>query len=169
MQKQFPFFLLLLLLFGCSIPVPAPTAPLAGHTGNYETDVQITMGNFRAAATVSQASPEACVITFTFPPSLAGMEYAFLGDSIDVAYKGLSFQFDPCSLPAGAPALILTQALAAAFQDPDLPVDETGAALQGNLAIGEFTLLLDENNTPAKLFVPAANLEIELQNFRFHD
>ena len=160
-------------LCACGSAAPAePVPPLAGHTGNYDTQAKITCGELSATATVSQESPDACTVTFTSPDSLEDMAFLFRQDSVDVSYKDLGFQFDPGSVPGGAIAKVMVSAVGKAMRDDGVTAESTeaGTELSGTLETGAFTLRLDpESGSPLKLSVPSEELEIEFVNFRFLD
>lgn len=163
----------ILLMAGCGkAAANLPKRPLSGHTGNYETTADISYKGLEATAILSQESPGSCSVSFTAPASLKDMAFVFNEDSVDVSYKGLSFQFDPQSLPGGALAKIMTSSINKAMKDDGITVsaDETGIDLTGVLDVGEFTLRLDgQNGNLLKLSVPSEDLEIEFLNFRFLD
>lgn len=129
------------------------------------------MPGLAACATVSQ-SPESCLVVFTAPESLAGMECLLDQDSADVDYKGLQFTFDPQALPDGAIAGILSDAVRSAVKAEGVsctPTADGGTELAGTLNADAFTLLLDAQGTPLKLLLPGRDMEIEFGNFRFLD
>lgn len=172
MRRLFLWGTALLLLCGCAgeAPPAAPSSPLAGRSGNYQAETVIRMPGLSAAATISQ-SPQERRVTFTSPESLAGMEYRFDGDSVDVLYRGLSFSFDPQSVPAGSAAGVVAKAVEQAVMDDGITIaqTDTGTALGGMLDAGAFTLLVDPDGVPCKLLLPDRDMEIEFGNFRFFD
>lgn len=165
--------ILLFLFCGCGRHVAdAPSSPLAGRIGGYETNASITYRDLHATATIAQPTPDACTVTFSSPESIQDMVFQFGQDSVDVQYKGLHFQYAPESLPDGAIANLAVKALNKAMQDDGVTIEASvdGLELRGILRSGPFTLLFDpQTQTPAKLFVPDAELEIVFDNFRFFD
>jgi hypothetical protein len=98
------------------------------------------------------------------------MAFVFHGDTVDLSYKGLSFSFDPQSLPGGAVAQIAVSSINRAMKDDGITMDYSAGALtlSGIMESGEFTLRLDkENGNLIKLWVPSEELEIEFANFTF--
>lgn len=153
-------------------PPEPPQAPLAGRSGNYNTQAVIRYKELSATAIIAQKTPESCSLNFTSPDSLKDMAFVFHRDSVDVSFKGSSFRFDPRSVPGGAVANVTVTAISKALQDDGITVNRTdqGTELTGMLGVGEFTLSLDpESGSLVKLSVPSEELEIEFQNFRFLD
>lgn len=173
MRKLLTLLLSLALLGGCAAKPPAaPQSPLAGRSGNYETTANIVYRGLEATASIAQSTPESCRVAFSAPDTVEGMELTFARDSVGVAYKGLSFQFDPGSVPSGAVARIAVEAIGKAMRDEgvELRQTESGLELCGALDAGEFTLRLDaESGNLLKLSVPSEDLEITFENFRFLD
>lgn len=164
----------LLLFCGCGTTgenVPGKT-PLAEHSGNYRTTAHINYKDLKASASISQETPSSCSVVFESPPSLKEMAFVFRQDSVDLSYKGLSFSFNPDSMPGGAVAKLAVSAINKAMKDEGLNVALDGSALEvtGMLENGEFSLKLDgKTGNLLKLSVPAEELEIEFVNFQFFD
>lgn len=173
MRKLVSALLLFSLLGGCGPSPPAePSSPLEGRSGNYDTTAVITYKELKATATISQESPESCLVRFASPDSLGDMAFVFRRDSVDVSYKGLAFQFDPQSLPGGAVAKVAVNAVNKAMMGDgvSLALTDAGMELTGMLEVGEFKLRLDaDDGNLLKLSVPSEELEIEFVNFRFLD
>jgi hypothetical protein len=154
-------------------PTPQPPAnPLVSHIGNFDTAANITYRDLKATATITQETPQSCAVTFSSPASLQDMSFVFREGVVDLAYKGVSFTFDPQTLPGGALAKIAVAGVNKAMKDDGVTVDYTEGvlSLSGLLESGEFTLRLDpENGNLMKLLVPAEDLEIEFVNFTFLD
>jgi hypothetical protein len=178
--KPFSLGVLLTLIVGiagfaaCALrPTPkAPTNPLINHIGNFDTTANITYRDLKATATITQETPQSCAITFSSPASLQDMSFVFREGVVDLGYKGVSFTFDPQTLPGGALAKIAVAGVNKAMKDDGITVDYTEGvlSLSGLLESGEFTLRLDpENGNLLKLLVPAEDLEIEFVNFTFLD
>lgn len=162
----------LLLFCGCAERPPDPPAsPLAGHSGNYETEAVIHLRELTMTASISR-SPQACHILFSGPESLAGMEYVFDRDSVELLYRGLQFQFDPQAVPDSSVAGVLAGAVDRVLQDDGIRIEtaDTTTQLSGMLDAGAFTLLVDnETAIPLKLLLPGMDMEIEFAQFRFLD
>jgi hypothetical protein len=150
----------------------SPANPLVSHVGNFDTTANITYRDLKATATITQETPQSCAVTFSSPASLQDMSFVFREGVVDLGYKGVSFTFDPESLPGGALAKIAVAGVNTAMKDDGVTVDYTEGvlSLSGLLESGEFTLRLDpENGNLMKLLVPAEDLEIEFVNFTFLD
>lgn len=160
--------LCVLTLAGCQ--KPKPQNPLPKQSGNYETAAEISYKELKATASISRETPESCTVVFDSPPSLKDMSFIFRRDSVDLGYKGLSFRFDPDSLPGGAIANLTVSAINRAMSDDGLSLALANGALEitGVMDSGEFRLLLDpESGNLIKLSVPAEELEIAFSNFHF--
>lgn len=160
----------LLGLCGCAAGGGTPGNPLPEHSGNFDTSATISYKDLKATATITQETPKACAVTFTSPPSLTDMSFVFQGETVELGYKGVSFTFDPATLPGGAVAGMTVSAINKAMKDDGISVDYTAGVLtlNGVMESGEFSLRLDaENGNLLKLSVPAEELEIEFVNFTF--
>jgi len=139
-------------------------------SAQYDTTANITYGELGATATISQTTPTSCSVSFTAPDSLKDMAFTFTRDEVQVSFKGLSFAFDPSSVPGGAVANMAVSAINKVLLREDLDLDYTDGALSvsGNTDAGAFTLVLDpENGNMLSLSVPGEGLEIEFEDFRF--
>lgn len=179
MRKRKGSFKLLVLLCGflliftsCSQKNKKPEDIFAGHTGNYSTSAKIAYKELKATARISRETPVSCSVVFESPESLKDMAFVFQRDSVDLNYKGLSFNFEQDSLPATAVAKIAVSAINRAMRDDGLSVALDGGVLEitGMLESGEFILRVNgETGSLMKLLVPAEELEIEFENFTFLD
>ena len=168
------FILILPLIFSACSRSTGPTDKniLMDRTGNYETTASITYKDLQATAQISRETPRSCSVMFTSPKSLADMSFIFYEDAVDLAYKGLSFSFNPGSVPGGAAAKIAVELINRSMRDDGVSVDYSAGilTLSGIMESGEFSLRLDrENGNLLTLSVPAEDLEIEFINFRFLD
>lgn len=164
--------LCLLCLTGCGSKAEEQSTPLKKHSGNYSSTANITYKELQATATITQESPQSCAVVFSSPPSLKDMAFVFHKDNVDLNYKGMSFSFNPNSLPGGAVAGMAVSAINTAMRDDGLQVELADDALEvsGVMQSGEFKLRLDaKNGNLLKLSVPAEELEIEFVNFQFLD
>lgn len=160
------------ILSGCAKEPAKSKLPLKEHAGGYSTTANITYKELRAVAAISQETPSSCSVTFESPPSLESMGFIFRQDGVDMSYKGLSFSFEPDSLPGGAVARLAVSAINKAMNDDGLSVGIDGSALEvrGIMESGDFILRMDkETGNLIKLSVPGEELEIEFVNFRFLD
>ncbi len=157
---------------GCKSKTLNPKTPLSGHTGNYTTSAKISYKELKATAHISQETPSRCSVTFESPPSLAEMAFVFQEDSVDLNYKGLSFQFEPDSVPGNAVAKLAVTAINKAMRDDGLFVklDDGTLEVNGVMESGEFVLKVHgKTGSLMKLSIPAEELEIEFDNFAFLD
>lgn len=141
-------------------------------SGNFETTANIKYKEIEATAVIKQESPKSCSVTFSSPPSLKDMEFNFHSEGIDLTYKGLSFTFDPSSLPGKAVAEIVVKSIQKAFKNENISLDfkDDVITIAGVLESGEFILTLDaQSENLLKLSIPGEELEIEFINFKFLD
>lgn len=169
----FSAILPLLLITGCSDnPLAQISSPLEKHSGMYDATANISYRGLDATATISQTTPDRCSVQFSSPASLQDMAFVFTEDSVDVSYRGLSFSFDPGSMPSAAISKLAVSAINSSFLDENIELTRTdsGILLDGVSDGGEFTLQLDgESGNFLKLSIPSQELEIEFENFRFLD
>ena len=151
-------------------PVPEESLPL--RSGNFETTANISYKELKATATITRETPKSCIVVFTSPESIKDMAFVYSEGNVDLSYKGMSFSFDPDSLPGRAIANIAIAGINKAMEADGFSLDYTGNALvlTGVMESGEFTMRLDkESGNLIKLSVPAEDLEIEFVNFSFLD
>lgn len=167
----FALLLALLLLPGCQNAEEARAKEIAaGLSPYYEADLRWDTGGGEVSASLSHPGPGGCAIALTGPENLAGMVYTLDGDGIRVEYRGLAFAIDPTGGGINSPLLLAEQALGVLLApEPDTPPVQNGAGwkLTARAQNRDWTLLLDENGLPAKLFTSSPRLEITLENFRF--
>jgi hypothetical protein len=164
-------FCFLLVFTACgALPVKNP---LRGRSGNYVTAADFTYKEHEFAAVISQETPSSCVVAFDFPNTVAGLEIVFQKDDAKINYKGLSFTFDRESMPPGAAANVAVTAIGAAMTGESLEIfrkDDNHIEIAGMTENGEFKLVAERKTGELiKLSVPAQELEIAFNNFRFLD
>ena len=152
-------------------PVTPQNAKALRHfTGLFETTAHITYRDLSAIARIVQDTPEACTVTFSAPDTLKNMSFVFRQDQVKVSYRGLSFDFDPGSIPGSAVAKAAVSSINAALQKEGLALEQLSGSLSltGSSESGDFTLLIDtESGDLLKLTVPSQELEIAFENFTF--
>jgi len=149
---------------------PAENQVLQNLSGNFDATANINYKGISATATITQDSPLSCLVAFTAPDTLKDMRFEFSRDSVEVSYKGLSFDFDPSSVPGGSVANLAVSAINKVLLKEGLALSyEDGAlAVGGSNENGAFTLVLDEETGNfLKLSVPDHQLEIDFSNFAF--
>ena len=165
-------FLLAIPVFlgACSSGPDEATSPLAERSGYFDTTANITYRELSATARITRDSPRSCIVTFTSPESLSGITFVFWGDRVDLNYGMLSFTFDPNSVPGGAIASVMVNAVNSALSGKGLIVEHTDGSLtlSGRLESGDFLLRLDGGDgSLLTLSIPEQELEIEFLGFTF--
>ena len=161
---------IMIYVSACSPGPQMPPSPLVNCSGNFDTTVGISYRELKATARITRETPQSCVVTFTSPPSLAGITFVFWGDRVDINYGDLSFAFDPNSVPGGAIASITVGAINSVMGGKGLAVDHTDGVLtlSGRLDSGDFLLRLDDGDgSLLTLSIPEQQLEIEFLGFTF--
>lgn len=140
------------------------SAPQLSDT--FEATAVIRYKDFDATAVIHQDA-QACSLSFTTPDSLKDMSVTYGDAGIDLSYKGLSFTFDPSSIPGGAVAQMMMSAIGEAIRGGvEVDLKDDAALYSGVIDAGPFTLTADkETGRLLYLSVPRAELEIEFTEF----
>lgn len=176
MKKIFLIFCIvgLFMLAGCAgggKQLAPDTDEVVGKINSgFETTAVIHYKEIEAQAVMNKQDTGGCSIEFSSPKGLEGMRVEFLQEKVQVAYKGLSFDFNPDSMPGKAVAKMVVSAIDAATKEEGVRVslENDVLTMTGTIESGEFILKLDpKQGNILKLSIPQSELEIEFLNFKF--
>ena len=152
-------FVFLFILGACGQSIP-PSAP-----SQFSAEAQITFGESKFTAQVSQERPGALSVEFIAPEELQGMRLILQGDSTVLRYGELETELPASSLPAAGFAPVLNGVLLRMAQ----PSTEGYSRARGgswtlNGAANGLNYLakIDTEGVLTQVEVPAVNLEVKL-------
>ncbi len=162
----FVLFLSIVLLSGCrSNNQAAKTQPQNPNT--FEADITVNWEDATFKGHLTRGSAGTCSLKFTEPGSLKGMEFILSGDTLKVAYAGLSFAIDPDSIPQASVARTLLNVLDTMVRRDALHATCKNSVWQyaGTCASGDFIVQVDaQSGLITTLDLPALDLNIQFEN-----
>lgn len=136
----------------------------------FETTANIKYKDIEAAVVIVNTPPKTCTVEFLSPKGIKGMSFFFEGNDISIDYNGMSFTFNPNTLPGGAVAKMVVSTINAATSKEGVTValEKNVLEIAGESEAGAFILKLDrDNGNFIRLSIPENEFEMEFVNFNF--
>ena len=139
--------------------------------GGFIADVTVTSADSETCGTLTRYGTNAWTVTFTDPPSLAGVALEFTDEEVKASYKGLEF-----SVPQSAQAIRtelsgLMETVDSLALSPELD----GAAKDGTVvcegegSCGAYILTCAEDGTPLTYALPNYGVTVTFDSFTAQD
>ncbi|MBC8570088.1 hypothetical protein [Zongyangia hominis] len=136
---------------------------------DFASTAKIKYKGIEAEAQVKKADGT-CVLDFTAPENLNGMQFSLSGEKLGIGYKGFHVDLDPNSAVGGAAVKMLVKAIqtAAEKNGVDIAVEKDAVQITSTQQSFQFTMRLDaKSGNILNIQVPGEELDISFENFTF--
>lgn len=156
------------LLASCGKPGVKEERPPAIPAA-FSTDIEAVtpVQNFKAH--LNYKNMNSCVIRFSQPLTLNGVEMIWDGQTVRVQYKGVGFDVDVSKFPQSAIGTEVINSVNAAVKSENLKIEKTGEdwSYSGTTKSGAFTIIQDgATGYLRSINLPDNDVEILFTNFK---
>lgn len=163
------------LLAGCGKAAPGSGARLSEEQvseklqSDFASTAKIKYKGIEAEAQVKKTDGS-CVLDFTAPENLNGMQFSLSGEKLGIGYKGFHVDLDPNSAVGGAAVKMLLKAVqtAAEKNGVNIAVEKDAVEISSTQQSFQFSMRLDpKTGNILNIQVPDEELDISFENFSF--